>query len=104
MGTVFLVSYLAKIPLFERLASELPEKLRPRQALPQGYLRKLSLVWMSYTYLKALAYLVLATQVNLGALILLRTVLGSSTLFLMFLLEILYRKKVLARSHPGKEG
>jgi len=94
LGTVFLITVLAKIPIAEWFASALPNTIRPHLAtIRQSYLRRVTLVWTVYFYLKALLFLYLAFQVNLGELIVLRSIIGGSTLALMIAGEIYYRNR-----------
>jgi uncharacterized membrane protein len=71
----------------------LPAAFRPKIGPEMGgYLRKLTLIWGFYLILKGLIFLYLAYHVNLGHLILLRSLIGGGSLALMIGGEIIYRK------------
>ena len=97
IATLLLVAYIARVPILSRLAAELPEKVRPHSSLPERYYRKITVLLMFYLYVKAGLFLYLAFAVDLGTLILLRSILGGGTLLAMFLGELSFRKKYLAR-------
>ena len=103
IASIFLGTYLARISIFSRLARDLPPKLRPQQALPEEYYRKVTRVWIVYLYVKAVVFLILALKVDLGSLILLRSILGGVTLLIMFLGELFYRKRYLAQQRAKAE-
>ncbi|MEO5970916.1 MAG: septation protein IspZ [Bdellovibrionia bacterium] len=88
-------TYLARVPMLSRFAVDLPMNFRPKQELPLQYYRKLTLILIVYLYVKALVFLLLAFIVDLGSLILLRSILGGGSLFALFLGEFFYRKKYL---------
>lgn len=93
MGTVFLVTLFTRLPLVAWFAAALPEKVRPNlDEHGHHYLRKVTLVWVVYFYIKSLIFLYLAYQVDLGNLILLRSLIGGVSLVLMFVGEIIFRK------------
>ncbi len=93
IATVLLFTYFARIPILAYFIRALPEALRPRVFNSTSrYLRKLTLIWAIYLYLKSILFLYLAFRVDLGALIVLRSVIGGGTLVLMFVGEMLYRK------------
>ena len=98
MASVLFFTYLARIPMLSRVAVDLPAKYRPEEPLPEQYYRKITVLWILYLYIKSVLFLFLAFVVDLGSLILLRSVLGGGTLVMMFLGEIIYRKKYLART------
>ena len=94
MGAVFLFTWFTRAPLALWFAKALPEPLRPAlDSSEQGYLRKVTLIWALYFLVKASFFLWLAFQVDLGRLIVLRSLIGGLSLGLMFGGEILYRKK-----------
>ena len=85
IATVFLVTVCLKIPLMQRFAAALPDFLRPNPAdLSASYMNKVSWAWILYLYLKSVFYLYLGLHTDLGSLILLRTVVGTGTLMMMF--------------------
>ena len=93
LGTAFLVTLLAKATFAEWLMGSMPHQIRPNiEALGVSYFRRLTLVWAFYCFLKAALYLYLSYHVNLGELILLRSLLGGGSIALLVLGEILYRK------------
>jgi len=93
IASAFLITVFMRIPLITHFAGALPKKFRPNLSSPAAirYLRKLTLIWAVYLYSKAALFLYLAFQVNLGDLILLRSVLGGGTLLLMIGGELAYR-------------
>jgi intracellular septation protein A len=93
IGTALFVSLTARIPVAAWFISGLPTRIRPNLTHEsQSYLKKLTLIWGIYLYIKAIIFLYLAFQVNLADLVVLRTLIGGGTLFLMFLVEFVYRK------------
>jgi uncharacterized membrane protein len=93
MGLVFLGSAFTRTPIVTWFAAALPPRIRPR--LDGGtleYLRKVTVAWAIYFILKAALFLYLALRVDLGRLVILRTVIGGGTLLLMFGAELGYRK------------
>jgi uncharacterized membrane protein len=91
VGCLFLGTLYSKKPLILRLALALPEKFRP-EGLDEGYLRKLTLLWAGYFYIKALVVLILAFRVNLGVLYIVRVTFGNLSALVLFFGEYLYRK------------
>ncbi|MCM2321989.1 MAG: septation protein IspZ [Oligoflexia bacterium] len=93
LGTAFLGTLLTRAPAIAWFAAALPRELRPDPALiEQGYLRRVTLVWGLYFLAKAALFLYLGLNVDLGVLILLRSIIGGGSLTLMFLAELAYRK------------
>jgi intracellular septation protein A len=93
VATVLWVSIFLRIPLAAWFLAGLPRKLRPDLAvLPDDYLKKLTFIWIAYLYVKSGIFLYLAYEVDLGELVILRSLIGGGTLFLMFVGEIVYRK------------
>ncbi len=101
IGTVLFVSLFTRLSLMEWFAHGLPDRFRPKGGeIGRGYFRKMTLLWVVYFYLKSVFYLWLAFQVDLGELILLRSVIGNISFAIVFLGEIIYRK-ALRRPTPG---
>jgi intracellular septation protein A len=95
VGVVFLYSAFTHRPLVAWFAEAVPERFRPSIAeLGPGYLRGVTVYWAAYLLAKAGVYLYLAFKVDLGTLIVLRSVIGGSSLGAMVLAEIAYRKWV----------
>lgn len=93
IGLVFLISIKTKISVLGWLVNGLPAAFRPKiEPEMSGYLRNLTLIWGLYLIAKGLVFLYLAYHVNLGHLILLRSVIGGGSLALMIGGEIIYRK------------
>ena len=98
MGLIFHGALLMKVPLLERFARALPTLVRPKlDDLPPGYLRNAAWTWIAYFYLKGAAYIYLAFHVNLGHLIVLRSVLGTFSVILMIGGEWLIRRHYLQK-------
>ena len=93
IASLFLFTFWARFPLFNYLAESLPKKIRPNLSnrVP-AYFRKLTLIWAVYLYFKAAVFFYLAFRVDLGKLILLRSLIGGGTLLIMVLGEFFYRK------------
>lgn len=109
IASFFLYTYLAHVPIYSRIAADLPARLRPKQPLPEKYYRQVTLAWVVYLFIKAGFFLFLAFAVNLGELILLRSIIGGGTLLAMLLGELRYRKKYISdppstRAHPTCEN
>src|SRR5262249_43795026 len=86
VGTGFLISVIWKLPLAEWFAAALPAMVRPRlDGSMRAYLSRLTLIWSLYFFVKSGLYLWLALRVDLGHLVLLRSLIGGATLALMFL-------------------
>lgn len=93
IATLFLLSFLRRFPLLAHLTGALPQIIRPHLSeTTTSYLRNLTLVWSIYLYLKAGLFLYLAFRLDLGKLILWRSLIGGVTLVLMVLGELGYRK------------
>ncbi len=94
LASVILVTLFTGHPLAAWFVRALPERFRPPTTglAGQSYLRKLTWVWVGYLYLKSFLFLWLAFRVDLGNLILLRSLIGGGTLVLLFGGEIAYRK------------
>jgi uncharacterized membrane protein len=104
IGMIFLISLKTRISVLGWLASGLPAAFRPKiEPEMAGYLRKLTAVWGIYLLAKAFVFLYLAYHVNLGHLILLRSLIGGGTLGVMIGGEIIYRKYFLGR-HPERHS
>jgi intracellular septation protein A len=99
LGAVFWATVILDKPIASWFARALPPRFRPNlderggQAM-ERYLRNVTLAWAAYFIAKGLLFLYLAHKVDLGELVMLRTVIGSATLLLMFGGEVLYRKKL----------
>ncbi len=93
LSLLFGVALVAHVPIAEKFAAALPGLVRPELSpQTQGYLRKVAWAWVVYFFLKGWLYVYLAFQVDLGNLVILRTVIGGPSLALMFGGEILIRK------------
>ena len=93
MGAVFLVTVLMKRPIAEWFAAALPASVRPELGPgSRGYLQGVTLAWSIYFFLKSFLFLYLALQVDLGRLVILRSVIGGASLAVMFGGELAYRK------------
>lgn len=79
--------------LMQKLVFALPARVRPERSEGfDSYLRKVTWVWIIYLYSKAFFFLYLAYQVDLGKLIILRSVVGGGSLWALILGEMAYRK------------
>jgi intracellular septation protein A len=93
IGTVFLGSLTSKVSIISRFANALPKNYRPDlSTTADTYLKNLTIIWTVYLYLKAVIFFYLATNVNLGELIVLRSLIGGGSLALLFVGELIYRK------------
>jgi uncharacterized membrane protein len=109
MGAMFGVTVAMGRPIALWFARALPEQIRPELSPKPGergggleaYLKKVTYAWIAYFFAKAFFFLYLAFVVDLGKLILLRSVIGGSTIALMFAGEVLYRKKIRPRLSGG---
>lgn len=100
IGAVFLISLKTRISVLGWLVNGLPAAFRPKIGPEMaGYLRRLTFLWGLYLLAKAFIFLYLAYHVDLGKLILLRSLIGGGSLALMIGGEIIYRKYFL--KHPG---
>lgn len=94
IGVLFLYTLKTHRSMIWRLAMAIPEEYRPAlHREDERYLARLTLVWALYFILKAVAFLILAFEVDLGKLYVIRTTIGTGSAVLLFLGEILYRKK-----------
>lgn len=105
MGVVFLFSMVRHKPIAHWFAEGLPERVRPVLGPDEGdYLRRVTWAWTLYFFLKSFAFLFVAMRVDLGTLIILRSLAGGGSIFLMLAGEIFYRKKIRPRRkkrHPS---
>lgn len=93
VGLVFLFSALTRYPIVTWFAAALPPFVRPEMdEETSNYLRNVTWAWATYLLVKALIFLYLAFRVDLGSLILLRSVIGGGSLALMIVGEIIFRK------------
>ena len=93
VGTVFLASWMARLSIAGWFIGALPRKLQLEfSEATEAYFRKLTLVWVVYLYLKAALFLYFALTVDLGKLMILRSVIGGGSLALMFFGECIYRR------------
>lgn len=98
IGLVFLVTLFRGKPLVEWFAASLPESVKPKEGeLDRGYLRNTTWAWTIYFFAKAFLFLWLAYTVDLGELVLLRSLIGGLSLVAMFGAEVFYRKVVRPR-------
>lgn len=105
IGTVLAASQLSSFSLLEWFARGIPSQIHPQLGKGEvAYLRKLTWIWSGYFYLKAILFLYLAFQVDLGKLILLRSVIGSASFVLLLAGEVLYRTKIRPRRRGEKSG
>ena len=94
IATAFLVAVLLEFPLMERFSVALPAWIRPKPGeVDPDYLNKVSWAWIVYFFLKSGFYLYLGLTVDLGRLILLRSIVGTATLGMMFVGEWLIRRR-----------
>ena len=93
LSVLFGVALIAHVPIAEKFAAALPMTVRPELSpATQGYLRKVAWAWVVYFFLKGWLYVYLAFQVDLGNLVILRTIIGGPSLAIMFGGEVLIRK------------
>lgn len=98
MGVLFGGSLIARRPLIGWFAESLPARYKPDFGSEGAhYLKGVTWVWMSYFFAKALLFLWLAFQVDLGRLVILRSLIGGSTLLLMVVGEIAVRRWRIGR-------
>ena len=99
MGTIFTGSLIRRKPILNWFAAHLPPRFRPAsEPAMGGYLRRLTWVWAVYFYVKSFIFLWLAYQVDLGQLVVWRTIIGGGSLALLAGGEILYRKWFRAKT------
>lgn len=104
VATSILITTMADIPLFEYFVDALPHWLRPVLDPEMAvYLRRVTWVWIGYLYVKSAVFLYLAFHVDLGTLILLRSVLGGGSLLLLILGEFAYRSYFWQRASQKKK-
>jgi intracellular septation protein A len=83
-----------KFPVAEWFARGLPKRLQPNLAeLPKSYPRNVTVLFIFYFLIKGGVYLYLSYKVDLGELVLLRTVVGPVSFALILLTEHMIRKK-----------
>lgn len=93
IGLIFLYSVFTRRPIVVWFAESVPARFRPSvEELGIGYLRGVTLAWAVYLLAKGGVYLYLAFAVDLGTLILLRSVIGGASLVAMVGGEVVYRK------------
>jgi uncharacterized membrane protein len=93
IGLIFAATLAAGKPIVLWFAQALPEKFRPEiTSASAAYLKKVTIAWILYFFAKGLFFLYLAFQVDLGQLVVWRSVIGGSTLLMMVGGEILYRR------------
>ncbi len=94
LGLAFLATLLTEKPIAAWFAAALPPAIQPDLSkIGKNYLRRLTQIWAIYFFVKAFLFLYLAFRVNLGQLIVLRSILGGGSLVLMFVGELFYRKR-----------
>jgi intracellular septation protein A len=95
IGLILLVTAFTRVTLLEWFTTGLPPRFRPAPGeIDRAYYRGFTLVLSAYFFLKAAIYLYLAFQVDLGSLILFRSVFGAVSLALLVLGELLWRRKL----------
>lgn len=93
LASIFLLAQFKRFPVIRIFVQALPEKFQSEFLEPDDqYLRKLTWVWIAYLYFKGFFFLYLALHVDLGDLILLKSVLGTGSLLLLVSGEWAYRK------------
>lgn len=93
LGTVFLTAALARLPLLQWFAKDLPARLKPAPGeISERYIRNLTFIWSAYFCAKAFVYLYFAFCVDLGELIVLRSLIGNVSIALILGGEIIYRR------------
>jgi uncharacterized membrane protein len=98
IGGVFAGTALIGRPIAVWFAQALPPSVRPDLTEDMaGYLRTLTWIWVAYFFAKAILFLYLAFHVDLGRLIVLRSLIGGLSLIVMFGGEIFYRKRIRGR-------
>jgi uncharacterized membrane protein len=93
LSLIFFATAFTRYPIIRWFVEGLPKRLRleSSEATPQ-YLKNVTFVWALYFLLKAFLYLYLGLTVDLGKLILYRSVIGSITIGLLMGGEMVYRK------------
>ena len=103
VGSLFWVAQWKKFPVIRVFVQALPRRIQSEFLEPdEAYLRRVTWVWVGYLYLKGLFFLYLAVSVDLGALILLKSVVGTGSLLVMMGGEWIFRR-VLRRSRRGRD-
>jgi intracellular septation protein A len=93
LGIVFLVSVFTPTPIAAWFVAALPAQLRLKMSSGgASYLKKLTGAWAIYFLIKSSIFLYLAFTVNLGRLVVLRTLIGGASLALMVGGEMIYRR------------
>jgi intracellular septation protein A len=109
VATVVMVTLFTGHPLAAWFIRALPRRFQPELETEAGraYLRQLTWVWVAYLFAKAFLFLYLAFRVDLGQLIVLRSLIGGGSLVLLFGGEIAYRtlrdRRAAARRDPIKD-
>ena len=94
LGILFGYTVVRGRPLIALFADALPASVRPDQSqISLGYMRKITLIWTFYFFVKAVFFVYIAFRINLGELILLRTFVGGGSGLLLILGEMFYRKR-----------
>ncbi len=94
MGVVFGASLIAQRPLIGWFAEALPARYQPDLGTEGlSYLKCVTWAWMIYFLAKSVLFLWLAFHVDLGKLVILRSLIGGSTLLLMVVGEIGFRRR-----------
>lgn len=97
IGLIFTATLLAGKPIVLWFAQAMPPQFRPEiTAASAAYLRNVTVVWILYFFAKGFLFLYLAFQVDLGRLVVLRSIIGGTSLIAMFGGEIVYRKRYAA--------
>jgi intracellular septation protein A len=104
MGTVFLVTVYLRKPIVVWFAAALPESVRPDLGPNDvDYLRKVTFAWSLYFFAKGVLFIWIALKVDLGRLVILRSIIGGSSMALMFGGELLVRRRYKARQREARE-
>ncbi|OFZ22298.1 MAG: hypothetical protein A2X94_02275 [Bdellovibrionales bacterium GWB1_55_8] len=94
LGVAFAATVFTRVPIAAWFAEGLPAALRPNSnEMNNGYLRKVTGAWAGHFFAKAMVFLYLAFQVTLAELVVLRSLIGGSSLLIMIGGEILIRKR-----------
>jgi uncharacterized membrane protein len=95
LGLIFMATVMTGTPIVSWFAQALPAQIRPKlDDTAEHYLRNVTIAWSIYFFLKGLLFLYLAFRVDLGRLIILRSVIGGVSFVMMFGAEYLYRTRV----------
>jgi intracellular septation protein A len=99
IGLAFMITLFFRLPLAEWFVDALPDQVKPRPGeVSPEYFRKLIWIWSVYFLAKAFLYLWLAFRVDLGKLIILRTIIGQVSFLLLFGGEMLWRASAKRRA------